>query len=282
MKNYVIIGLSFCLSVLFFCTGCNPKATVTKNAITFDSISVTETYHMFNDEKQPACDLGILFVFPADYTDKEVLKSLQQLFITEYFGPQYAGLTPQDAVEEYTEQYLANYKSLETEYTKDKESRAYEEDEGIPSYSYYEHSKSYIPFNEGNILSFIIRFFDYTGGAHGSTSIKAFIADVATGKLLQSNDIFTEDSHDKITELVIQQLMTDFEVTKQEDLNNVGFFDASSIVANENFYADDKGITFIYNQYEIAPYVMGIIEVFLPYDKIGPYINKNCPLHRFV
>ena len=282
MKHSAIIGLSICLSGLFLETGCNHKAAVTKNAITFDSISVTETYHMFDDETQPSCDLGIQFVFPSDYANKEVLNALQQFFITAYFGLEYTGLTPQEAVDEYIEQYIAHYKSLEPDYIKEKDTLGYEDDEDIPFFSFSEYSKSYIQFNEGNILSFVVHRFEYTGGTHGSTSINAYIADISTGELLQINDIFNENDHDKIAELIVQQLMVEYEVTQAEDLKNVGFFDVSTIMANENFFADDSGITFIYNQYEIAPYVMGTIEVSLSYDAIKPYIKKSSPLRKFV
>jgi len=282
MKNSVIIGLSICLSACFLGSGCNSKTTIAKNAIAFDSISVTETYHMFDDETQPSCDLGIQFVFPSDYADKEVLKSLQQLFITEYFGNEYAGLTPQEAADEYKEKYLARYKSFESDYIKEKDSMGYDEDEDIPFYSFSKYIKSYIQLNEGNVLSFVVHCFEYEGGAHGATYVSAYNVDITTGKLLKSNDIFNDGDRDKITELIIQQLMVDYEVTQVEDLvNEAGFFDINSIVVSENFYAEDKGITFIYNQYEIAPYVMGTIEVFLPYDKVKSYMTKKSPLRKF-
>ena len=36
-----------------------------------------------------------------------------------------------------------------------------------------------------------------------------------------------------------------------------------------------KGLAFIYQQYEIAPYAAGMINFDLPYDKVRPYLTKE-------
>ena len=41
----------------------------------------------------------------------------------------------------------------------------------------------------------------------------------------------------------------------------------------ENFYLDPTGITFYYNVYEIAPYVMGATKITLSYEDIAPLMN---------
>ena len=42
-----------------------------------------------------------------------------------------------------------------------------------------------------------------------------------------------------------------------------------------NFYLSEKGITFYYNIYEIAPYVMGPVEITLPYEIMSHLLSDE-------
>ena len=37
----------------------------------------------------------------------------------------------------------------------------------------------------------------------------------------------------------------------------------------ETFFLTPEGLGFFWNPYEIGPYVMGVIEVVIPYEKLG-------------
>ena len=41
-----------------------------------------------------------------------------------------------------------------------------------------------------------------------------------------------------------------------------------NIRPNGNFTVSDSGVTYIYNQYEIGPYVMGTIKVTVPWNEL--------------
>lgn len=44
---------------------------------------------------------------------------------------------------------------------------------------------------------------------------------------------------------------------------------------NDNFSFSHQGLVFTYNQYEVAPYVMGIITITIPWDKLKGYIRPE-------
>ena len=46
------------------------------------------------------------------------------------------------------------------------------------------------------------------------------------------------------------------------------------IKPNGNFTVSEQGVTYIYNQYEIAPYSMGAIHVSVPWDEIRDLIRE--------
>ena len=42
---------------------------------------------------------------------------------------------------------------------------------------------------------------------------------------------------------------------------------------NNNFFFTAEGMVYLYNQYEIAPYAAGQIEICLPYEKVLPLVS---------
>ena len=97
-----------------FVTGCNTNTKQTAdNDIKFDSIRVDRTYHLLNNPDNPNCNLQLNFTYPAKFSDKEILKKIQNDFVLSYFGENYENLSPEEAVAKYTEDYLNNYKELE-------------------------------------------------------------------------------------------------------------------------------------------------------------------------
>ena len=99
-----------------FVTGCNTNTKQTAdNDIKFDSIRVDRTYHLLNNPDNPNCNLQLNFTYPAKFSDKEILKKIQNDFVLSYFGENYENLSPEEAVAKYTEDYLNNYKELEAD-----------------------------------------------------------------------------------------------------------------------------------------------------------------------
>jgi hypothetical protein len=48
----------------------------------------------------------------------------------------------------------------------------------------------------------------------------------------------------------------------------------NKIEHNDNFTLADNGIVFLYNRYEIAPYVFGEIILEIPYEEINDILNE--------
>ncbi|NLY25603.1 MAG: DUF3298 domain-containing protein, partial [Bacteroidales bacterium] len=63
-------------------------------------------------------------------------------------------------------------------------------------------------------------------------------------------------------------LMDEYNVDEPDSLLMRGFFTIEDIVPNNNFWLNDEGIHYTYNQYEIASYSMGVINVTVPYSDL--------------
>ncbi len=99
-----LIALFFLAMIV---TGCNTNTKQTAdNDIKFDSIRVDRTYHLLDNPDNPNCNLQLNFTYPAKFSDKEILKKIQNDFVLSYFGENYENLSPEEAAAKYTEDYL--------------------------------------------------------------------------------------------------------------------------------------------------------------------------------
>jgi hypothetical protein len=62
------------------------------------------------------------------------------------------------------------------------------------------------------------------------------------------------------------------------DLENLGYYPIDEIVPNNNFTIDNNGITYYFNVNEIGDVMVGLSQVFIPYEEINIYMKKENPI----
>lgn len=265
----------FILSVIV--SGCKIGTKKTAdNDITFDSISVDKTYHLLENPENPNCNLQINFTYPSNYDNKEILKKIQQQFVYSYFGDGYETLSPEEATAKYSEDYLNSYKDLTDEF---KAEVAKSDESPVGAwFSYYEMSSDDIAYNKNDIISYTVNFENYTGGAHGAHSFTNHVINLKTGNLIAEDEIFIEGYQEDLAQILVDRIAKLNNVDNVKELENIGFFSIDEIFPNGNFLIDDNGITYTFNEYEIAAYVVGATNVHLPYEEIQHLLNKESPI----
>ena len=274
--KFLFLGLSigFIIMMLSQCSIVSHKAT---NDIAFDSIHIIKEVHLLDDLKAPHCHLEMNFSYPIKYENKETLKNLTDYIILNTFGENYRGLTPKDAVRQYTKDYLKAYRELDNDYKTDLK-RASKELPIGSWYSYYENSFIDYTFNQKGLLSFVVIFENYTGGAHGSNTSTNCVFDLHSGQPISEKDIFKEGYEKDLSKLIIKDLVRQNDLTDKKELEKVGFFSVEEIYPNDNFLVSKKGLTYTYNEYEITPYAMSKITVNLPFKDLKPLLKDENPL----
>lgn len=99
----------------------------------------------------------------------------------------------------------------------------------------------------------------YTGGAHGNTVIKSFNYNTDDGSRLYLTDILVDEDQIKsvqnyVWEYAIERPEIFYPDLKKEDV---------VLSKDTAFYFNDSGITLVFQQYEIAPYVSGNPEIII-------------------
>ena len=115
--------------------------------------------------------------------------------------------------------------------------------------------------------------YEYTGGAHGNRYLLIQNYDLETGDMVNEQDLFIDDYYEPLKTLLLNALIAQTDnAESKRDLRRMGY-SVADVVPNENFYVTQEGITYVYNPYEIAPYAMGCIEIFLPWETVRPLIR---------
>ncbi|MFA7493252.1 MAG: DUF3298 domain-containing protein [Proteiniphilum sp.] len=257
------------------------KGGAKSSRIDFDSIVVTQHIPLLqvNDTTLPYADVNISFTYPIKFRDSESLTRLQQIFQGTFFGDSnYDVLSPQEAVDQYLKEYTDRYQSLSNYYYEDK---ARIEDKMPSWYWYYMNNSNKVLFQDDSLLSYAVEYSDYEGGAHGSYRITYINIDLNELVTLSEEDLFIPDYYKPLTEKIVNQLMRDVDVEVADSLLMKGFFTIEDIVPNNNFWLDGENIHYSYNQYEIAPYAMGVIHVSIPYAELTDILLPDGVISKY-
>ncbi len=133
-----------------------------------------------------------------------------------------------------------------------------------------------------NSLSVATTFYIFTGGAHGSSGVTATLVDLRTGRSVPPAGVFAAGSDWKrtITDIARADL-------KRQFVERPGFAE-SLVPATFDKLMDDPerylfkadALEIIFNQYDVAAYVMGRFTVDIPYSRLTNLIRADGPLGR--
>lgn len=117
-----------------------------------------------------------------------------------------------------------------------------------------------VKFNQSPYLSILTSNYMYTGGAHGNTVVESFNYNTADGSRIYLTDILTTEDQLKevqnyVWEYAIERPEIFYPDLKKEDV---------ILTKDTAFYFNESGITLVFQQYEIAPYVSGNQEIVIP------------------
>ncbi len=127
-------------------------------------------------------------------------------------------------------------------------------------------------FSSSTVLSLEMNAYQYTGGAHGYGSTHYANIDPQTGEKLAFEDLVNDKK--EFTAFAETIFREENEIPKDESINATGFW-----FENDEFYLPASfGITpdeliFVYNQYEIASYAAGPIDLIISMEEAKPYLS---------
>ncbi len=128
-----------------------------------------------------------------------------------------------------------------------------------------------VSYEDASIITIELNTYLFTGGAHGYIAVQFLNFDKKRGSELENEQLFIKkDDFQKYAE---DQFRSQENISQDRPINDTGFmFDNNSFYLPENIGYTKEGLKLIYNQYEVASYADGLIELVLPYDEIKKYL----------
>ena len=135
----------------------------------------------------------------------------------------------------------------------------------------YEVKKS-----NNKVLSMLIKYYKYSGGAHGTYEYIPYNVDLTSGGIFTLKDLFNENSNYKVViENEIKKQI--IQLNKEQNLpkNSTQLYAFNEIKDNQKFYIVDDTIVIFFDLYDIAPYVAGIPEFPINKEIISNLLNNQ-------
>ena len=118
-----------------------------------------------------------------------------------------------------------------------------------------------------NLCTYGIDYEDYTGGAHGMRANYYYVFDTKTGAMITEEDLLAADcDKEALEDMIYDRILEGLDEEAWQAI-----YERPTL--NRNFSVDEDGITWWYNAYEIAPYVLGTLSAPLTWDELAPYLK---------
>lgn len=236
--------------------------------------------HLTDDASSPFCDFSIDYTY-LDEEGDSIAALVNRTIQHEWLGEDYASLHPEVAVDSFMHVYLRDYRQeAGALYRTDRAQNG--ADTEVPHW--FSQTYSLVTFVEeghGGTINASANWFVDMGGAHPNQWSRWMNFDFETGRLLTKEDVFLPSAQADIETLLFDNLMLqvgaqfpDETLSTLEDLQQKGFLQMTNMYIPDNFLLSKKGVLFLFNRYDIAPYSAGEIVIEVPYEDIGQWMNN--------
>lgn len=138
---------------------------------------------------------------------------------------------------------------------------------------------SWWAFGNKVVVSVFIKQYAYAGGAHGYTTGNFLNFNPMTGEKMDLRQNIADTS--RLLEIAAEQFCKERRLPQKAVKMRTGLFcELSELPMPKQMGLSEKGLELYYNQYEIAPYSMGPIEITIPYKYFQDILSDKFSVSR--
>lgn len=250
-SSYNPILLCTILSIFLFSCNSLQKTEVTSNEASLPEYEY-KTYRIESNKPLEAPDTTYYSLVYPVFSDPKINEYVQNNIVLD------SGKT---SIEQMGEEFIKDFDKFydEVEYKR----------------AWFQEKKDSVTIQSENYIGFSSEYYAYTGGAHGNYYTMFNNYDVKQNKEILLNDIISADKLAAVTKIAEEIFRKQEGITATHSLTDGYFFDEGIFYLPKNFILKDDGILFLYNIYEIKPYVSGITELLIPYTSIQELMTQE-------
>lgn len=208
--------------------------------------------------------------YPVSGIADSIRSSICEIITETAFGSDYSGLGVKEAADKYASDFLAEYRSTSMELMEDLRKEGLLEEDTAPVFNWATEINGYFSGRYKDVISYTVNSYVYEGGAHGSSAETSVNIDLKTGKQVTEEDFFIPGYKESLSALLSSHLR---DAMPDQDSYEALF--VKDIEPNGNFKVSEDSLTYIYGQYEIGPYYLGIVKVNIPWDELGDLVRNH-------
>ncbi len=240
--------------IAFITMGCNQE----KN-IEFSSESFTEKeLSICKNSKCPEVTINYVEVFGDDEVSEKINKKIKNFIFSSLLMGEDTIPTAK-TIQEAASAFIESYNADKSQFP-DMAGEYFAEISVNEIYSSKEH------------LCFEMRQYLFTGGAHGYGTTSFMNIDPKTGEELTSKELFKNS--ERFTAFAEKKFRAQQKIEQNNSINENGFW-----FENDKFYLPESvgftqdSLIFVYNQYDIASYADGPIELKIALKEAEPFLS---------
>jgi hypothetical protein len=142
-------------------------------------------------------------------------------------------------------------------------------------WAWYQEKKDSVQVQTNSYIGFSSNFESFTGGAHGVYYTLYNNYDVKENKELLIGDIIDQNHSEELTKIAEAIFREQEGISETHSLTDGYFFENGIFSLPNNFILQHDGILFLYNIYEIKPYVSGYTKLLIPYGSIQDMLTSK-------
>jgi len=131
----------------------------------------------------------------------------------------------------------------------------------------------YISYYDNNLITITQNRFTYYGGPHGYNEKIAHTFSLTTGQEINKNDFFCITDETVLRSKLTDEFSKKFNSTTTQNGSTSRYSDVDLKDVNEKVLTDavytltDNGLSVLFNQYDVASYATGPVEIIIPYTR---------------
>lgn len=145
----------------------------------------------------------------------------------------------------------------------------------LSSYSRDVSNVNTVAYQSQKLLTIARYSYQYDGGAHGMYGTGYTSINRITNKVLALDEVLTVKGKAMLPGLLEKHFRTDHKLAPTAPLTEGNLFKNKIEPNKDNFFVTGKGIGFYYFSYEIGPYSMGQITIFIPFSEFTAELQNG-------
>ena len=112
--------------------------------------------------------------------------------------------------------------------------------------------------NRDDVISILVKYYKYSGGAHGYYEYIPYNIDLRKGNFIALKDIFKDNVDYKM--IINKEIENQIKEMRKNEKYIDKIYEFHGIKENQKFYLQDGKIVIFFDLYDIAPYAAGVPE----------------------